>query len=299
MTLYRSAEKSWEGIQEESVEWAKVVEALRREMDLEQARAAVQRAAEAQREAERHLDHLSALVDRMTLQVNEASDFESPKQKDLVAKATGALEAAVKEGLKPTAGGLRESENPYDEAARAVVEANAVLVEHRMDGMDTDEALEVEDRAGWLLGQMQMEDPFTPTARQLEMAVRVGRRMERTIQRERDATLPPAVVEEMKSFKDFKRGDIIPKTRGQERHRYSKGDRVRIVGERDSKRQEGYVCRETRCQVRVLDREGKPFQKNKENVQYILREPRFSEQVYQHYDEDYLKMMLLRKAQKE
>ena len=34
-------------------------------MDLEQAKAAVQRAAEAQREAERHLDLLSALVDRM------------------------------------------------------------------------------------------------------------------------------------------------------------------------------------------------------------------------------------------
>ena len=51
----------------------------------------------------------------MTLLVEKDSDCSSPRQKELVAAAAGALEAAVKEGRRPTAGGYHKYDDPSRE----------------------------------------------------------------------------------------------------------------------------------------------------------------------------------------
>ena len=234
-------------------------------------------------EVEQDMDLLCILCDRM-LNLADAGGrgYASRAQREMVAQATTAMQRALTVGRGPNAGGAGY---PYSyERAEAVAQAYVVAesveeVEDDLGGWDLGDVLDVEDRAGRILGeQLREEGGFTPTSRQMQIAHRVGRRLDRRLERVQNMNMPEVCILKFEEFRRFRRGDIIRGSKGKARHEFDSKDIVNVKKERDADRQRGYICHETRFTVQVMTVGGVVFQKRKENVELVERRARIIEQ---------------------
>ena len=232
-------------------------------------------------EMEDDLDLLRHLVDRLAISTGREEDgYRSVAQQAQVRAATNALERALVEGRRPTAGGLKrvKSVDSLHDAAELYLEGDSPDdVEEVFDGKGVTAVLEVEEVAGYELGRQVRETEFTPSYRQKQLALRVADRLDRAMERTQDLNMPKVCVKKFKTFDRFKRGDLIPRSKERARHIYESKDIVDVLNEKDPTRQEGYLCHETTHTVQVMAMDGTVFGKAKKNVRLKERRPKIAE----------------------
>ena len=254
-----------------------------------------------QRSAEESLDRLASLVDRLFMVVEREGYFESLGQARAVEDALARLEDAFSSGNRPpTAGPLRQSPraiataggntDPLFDVANAILTADPEELADVADDLDAGEYELAEDRAGWRLGEILMEHRLSPTLRQVELAMRVGRRYERAAERDQRVAMPEVCVERFRHYRKFKKGDWIYGARNGERHQYGSRDRVVVRGESNPLKQGGYVCDETAKMVWIMTETSYVFSKRKRNRSVVLHSQNGT--VAMERNEDYRRVVL-------
>ena len=212
-------------------------------------------------DAERDLDEIQSMIERLRMQVEKEGDYGSSVQMSRIHSCLRLFKFAL-DRERIAFADVDLVETTPQEAVSAWLGGNTVVLEGYLRGRSWEEVEDIEDDVVLRLQQEYPEWAWEPHQRAL--AARVAHRMQRKRLYVDMIVMPPSVGRRFLEFGSFRKGD--PDIRGFI-HEFSARENVTVLGEESAHRQEGYVADESEMTVVLLDLMGNTFRKNKRNVE--------------------------------